>query len=225
MKAVLKLCFSSWSQLMWTGASAADTGSAIRAFSHYGRVKEWGTDQSWLSAGSSRPKTDKHNHPTLQSPQRLHYWKQSERIWQWARVTQKDFVFIPFFSFGGRERKSKTPHTLPQLKPAVLCGEKKKEEGKIWPQQILQLHCPAAQYQVITILGEFDHTLRLFGEQESKSFRQSQGAERRAISFILLPSVCPSAGQNHILWLSLFFLEALLYIQTRFDMAAKGLRP
>lgn len=26
---------------MWTGASAADTGSAIRAFSYYGRVKEW----------------------------------------------------------------------------------------------------------------------------------------------------------------------------------------
>lgn len=92
-------------KLMWTGAPAADTGSAIRAFSHYGRVKEWGTDQSWLSAGSSRPKTDKHNHPSLQSPQRLHYWKQSERIRQWARVNQKDFFFIQFFFFVQRLRK------------------------------------------------------------------------------------------------------------------------
>lgn len=190
---------------MWTGVSAADTGSAIRAFSHYGRVKEWRTDQSWLSAGSSRPKTDKHNHPTLQSPQRLHYWKQSERIRHWARVNQKDFSLNPFCFFRSfRKKVADSLYTI-RITTSRFIRRKKVKERKIWPQQILQLHWPAAQYQAITILGEFDHTLRLFGEQESKSFRRSQRAERRAISFIPLLSVCPFAGQNHILWPSLFF--------------------
>lgn len=129
MKAVLKPCFSSWSQLMWTGASAADTGSAIRVFSHYGRVKEWGTDQSWLSAGSSRPKTDKHNHPTLRSPQRLHYWKQSERRRQWARVNQKDFLFLIFFFFRRLRNKvnSSTYKTTIKTSRFMRRTKKKKE--------------------------------------------------------------------------------------------------
>lgn len=131
VKAVLRLCFSSWMPSMWTGASAADTGSAIRVFNHYGRVKEWGTDQSWLSAGSSRPKTDKHNHPTLQSPQRLHYWKQSERIRQRARVNQKDFfLFFWILYFLGWESKSESLHTRPQLKPAGLCRWSKRERER-----------------------------------------------------------------------------------------------
>lgn len=200
MKAVLKLCFSSWSQLMWTGASAADTGSAIRAFSYYGRVKEWGTDQSWLSAGSSRPKTDKHNHPTLQSPQRLHYWKQSERVRQWARVNQKDF-FFKFFFFWGWERESETLHTLPQLKPAGLWQEKKLNKVDLTAAnsaQLLSIRSLLFWENLITPCVCLVST-------ESKSFRRSHRAERGAISFILLLSVCPSTGQNHILWASLFF--------------------